>query len=585
MRSIMKKFFLLAALCCITMAQAETTYNSGVFILNEDWYGHNNSTLNHLSISGQFSYRIVQEANQDTHLSLGCTAQFATIYGDRFYIISKQSQDPGDNSQWRGGRVVVADAKTMKIIYSIPTIFEINGKSAADGRAFVGVNETKGYVGTSNGIFLLDLTTGKVGKRIAGTENPLVTGDEKNDDGQGPLYNNQIGIMLRAYDYVFAIQQDKGIHIINPETDEIITTIPGSFSTMTQSKDGRIWAARNTNPDAQTYPYGFSGEEWKGNELLCIDPVTLMRTAYDIAQISGNQNLIVNQTWYAWTAGSLCASTSENALYFSFSDDTWDWYNSRTHIYKYDLDRNNITEIFNTATLGDYYIYNSGILRVSPHGGNVYVGCFRNNISVNDWVFVQFTPLGQRVGTYTPIRNYWYPALFIFPDVFKPKVTNFTPATVNGGQTIALPLKGMATDNDNMEVAITKRVLSVSDPSALSAVVRRDTLFVTALANTERSASVTVRFNSNGQTMDKTLSVNIRYTPTALTEPNATVSLHTEGNQLFISGITQPTAVTIFDMAGRTIRTQTATSDLVITLQQGVYIVRIGDQTKRIIIQ
>ena len=181
----MKKIFLFAALCCITMAQAETTYNSGVFILNEDWYGHNNSTINHLSHTGQFTYRILQAANQDTHFSLGCTSQFGAIYGDRFYIISKQEQDPGEgsNSQWRGGRVVVADAKTLKVIYSIPTILEIDGKSAADGRAFVGVDETKGYIGTSNGIFILDLASGKIGKRIAGTENPLVKGGENNSDG------------------------------------------------------------------------------------------------------------------------------------------------------------------------------------------------------------------------------------------------------------------------------------------------------------------------------------------------------------------------------------------------------------------
>lgn len=580
----MKKFFLLAALCCITLAHAEAPYNSGIFILNEDWYGHNNSTLNHISITGQFSYRIVQEANQDTHLSLGCTAQFATIYGDRFYIISKQPQDPGDNSQWRGGRIVVADAKTLEIIYSIPTIFEMNGKSAADGRAFVGVDETKGYVGTSNGIFVLDLTTGKVGKRIAGTENPLVTGGENNSDGQGPLYNNQIGIMLRAYDYVFAIQQDKGIHIINPETDEIITTIPGSFSTMTQSLDGRIWAARNTNPDAQTYPYGFSGELWQGNELLCIDPLTLRQTHVNIAQLSGNPDLIVEQTWYAWTAGSLCAAPQENALYFSFSDNVWDWYNGRTHIYKYDIDHSSITEIFNTTTLGDYYIYNSGILRVSPHGGNLYVGCFKNNISVNEWAFFQITPQGQQKEAYTPVKNYWYPALFIFPDVFKPKVTNFTPATVNSGQTIALPLKGMATDKDNMEVAITKRVLSVSDPSALSAVVRRDTLFLTALANEDKTASVTVRFNSNGKTVDKSLAVTIRRTSTALDTPTMNIALRTQGNQLFITGITQQCEIGVFDMAGRTIHTQTASADLVLTLPQGIYMVRIGNRTYRTVI-
>ncbi len=571
------------------MAHAEAPYTQGIFILNEDWYGHNNSTINHLSFAGQFSYRIVQAENQDTHLSLGCTAQFGAIYGDRFYFISKQEQDSKDNSQWRGGRVVVTDAKTMKVIYSHPTIFEIDGKSAADGRAFVGVDETKGYIGTSNGIFVLDLATGKIGKRIAGTENPLIKGDEKNTDGLGPLYQNQIGIMIRAYDYVFAIQQDKGIHIINPETDEIITTIPGCFSTMVQSKDGRIWAARNTNPDVQSYPYGSMGEEWQGNELLCIDPITLQQTPIDIAQLSGNADLIVEQTWYAWTAGSLCASTKENALFFSFTDDIFNWYNGRVHIYRYDIDDNIVSEIFDLSTqdgLQNYYIYNSGMVRVSPHNGTLYVGCFQKDISTNDWLFLQIATQGELVRTFTPIKHYWYPGLFIFPDMFAPEVEDFAPATLKGSQSLQIPLGGMATDKDNIPASITKRVVSVSDPSVLSAVVRRDTLFLTALANESKSASVTVRFNSNGQTVDKDLSVRIVKDVTAspLTPSNA-VALYTQGNRLFIAGITQPCEIGIFDMMGHTVHTQTATSDLVLPLPQGIYIVRTGTRTHRIIIQ
>lgn len=585
----MKKFFLLAALCCITMAYAEAPYNSGLFILNEDWYGHNNSTLNHLSLPGQFSYRIIQAENQDTRLTLGCTSQFGTIYGDRFYFISKQENDPGNNDKWKGGRVVVTDAKTMKVIYSIPTIFEIDGKSAADGRAFAGVDETKGYIGTSNGIFVLDLVTGRIGKRIAGTENPLVTGDEKNDDGYGPLYQNQIGIMIRSYDYVFAIQQDKGIHIINPETDEIITTIQGSFSTMTQSKDGRIWAARNTNPDAPNSPYGVSGEEWQGNELLCINPVTLEQTAIDIAKLSGNKDLMVEQTWYAWTAGSLCASTKENALFFSFTDNIFDWYNGRVHIYKYDIDNNTISEIFNLSAqdgLQNYYIYNSGMIRVSPHNGTLYAGCFKNDISSNDWIFLQITTQGKLVRTFTPIKHYWYPALFIFPDLFAPEVQDFETVTLNSIQTLRIPLGNMAADKDNIPASITKRVVSVSDPSALSAVVRRDTLFLTALASGNKQASVTVRFNSNGQTVDKDIAVRIAIDdPTPLQDANTSVALYTQTGRLFVTGIAQPCGIAIFDMAGQTVYSQTVSADLCITLPQGMYIVCIGNRSYRIVIR
>lgn len=587
-----KNLFIALFLSCLLGVYAEAPYNSGgVFILNEDWYGHNNSTLNHLSLSGQFSYRIIQAENQDTHYSLGCTAQYAAIYGGQMYIISKQAQDPGEgeHSQWRGGRVVCVDAKTMKVQYSIENIFTINGKSAADGRSFVGVDESKGYVGTSNGIFVLNLQAGTIGKRIAGTENPLITGGEQKTDGTGPLYRNQIGIMIRAYDYVFAIQQDKGIHVINPETDEVLTTISGCFSTMVQSKDGYIWAARNTNKDEQTFPYGFSGEEWQGNELLRIDPRTLEQTPFDIAAISGNEDLIVEQTWYAWTAGSLSAATQENALYFSFTENILDWYNGRTHVYKYDIDNNSINEIFDTTTKGDYYIYNSGTVRVSPHGGNIYIACFKNNVSSNNWVFFQIKPDGTFVGSYTPIKNYWYPALFVFPDMAKPTVKNFSNTTVNGGQTIGIPLGDMASDRDHIAAAITKRVISVSDPMAVQSVVQRDTLWVTALANEDKQVSVVVRFNSNGQIVDKTLAVDIQYVATNIThaeeQPISRITATENGIVVMLSEAVEQAQVSVFDVMGRLLMTQTGKGNMYLPLAQGVYIVRAGRQTQRVVVR
>ncbi len=582
----MKKALLLALLFSATTTFAETTYTSGVFILNEDWYGHNNSTINHLSNSGEFSYRILQAANTDTYYSLGCTSQFAAIYGDKFYLVSKQSQDPGEQSNRKGARLVVADATTLKVTYSIDTLLAIGGKHAADGRGFVGVDENKGYIGSSNGIFVLDFASQRLTKRIAGTENPLISGGEQNIDGTGPLYQNQIGIMLRTHDYVFAIQQDLGIHVIDPVADTIITTMRGCFSTMTQSKDGRIWAVRNTNTEWQTYPYGnMSGESWQGNELFVIDPTTLSTTTYDLRDYSGDENMMVEQTWYAWTAGSLCASLRENTLFFSYSDNIWDWYNGRVHVYKFDIDNMYLSEIYTTTGLGDYYIYNSGMVRVSPHNNNIFVGCFQKTIATNDWLFLQITPDGQLVKTYTPIKNYWYPSLFIFPDIYAPEVKNFATRDIHYGQVLAIPLDTMATDSDNLSAAITKRVLSISDKDALSANVHRDTLFVTALSNENKKAEITVRFNSNGKTADRTLAVNIRKDESAITNNyETTIRLLTQGGQLLISGVNQPTTVTVYDTLGRRVYVQTTNTDTSISLTQGIYIVHIGNQTHRIII-
>ena len=218
---------------CTYSLHGQTTYTDGVFMLNEDWYGHNNSTLNFIRPdhpTDPFEYYIIQNNESNAGQSLGATAQFGAVYGSYLFIISKQDQDagdglsPGESAETRqGGRIVVADAQTMEIKSRIPIIrANEKGVSIADGRSFVGVDETKGYVGTSNGIYILSFSPFEITGRIEGTENPLITGDEDNADGVGPLYQNQIGMMLRTADYVFAIQQDKGVLVIDPQTDKII---------------------------------------------------------------------------------------------------------------------------------------------------------------------------------------------------------------------------------------------------------------------------------------------------------------------------------------------------------------------------
>ena len=582
-----RKGVLLALLCSAMVLFAETEYTSGVFILNEDWYGHNNSTINHLSNSGEFSYRVLQAANGDSHLSLGCTSQYGTIYGDRFYIVSKQAQDPGDNNVWKGGRVVVADAKTLKVLYSLDTIFTISGKSAADGRGFVGVDETKGYVGTSNGIFVLDFAKQRITGRIAGTENPLISGGETNTDGTGPLYQNQIGMMIRTHDYVFAIQQDKGVLVIDPVKDTIVTTLCGCFSTMVQSKDGRIWAARNTNAEWQTYPYGaMGGESWQGSELLCINPATLEQTAYDLTALSGNENMMVEQTWYAWTAGSLCASLKENALYYSYSDNIWDWYNGRVYIYKFNLDEMSVSLLYTTTDdLKDYYIYNSGMVRVSPHTGMVYTGCFKSTVSTNDWLFARISPAGELTGTFTPIKNFWYPALFIFPDMYDPLVSDFEAQMLAVGQTVDIPLGGMATDKDHLSAAITKRVLSVSGEKVLSATIARDTLRLRALAGSAAPVEVVVRFNSNGKTVDKTLRATISSVTTTSQTNSSSVVVRGQGDAVVVSGVVELTDVVIYNMLGHVAWSGTISNDVRVVLPRGGYVVRVDSETYRVVVE
>ena len=423
MKSILfNTFALLCLLFGVGNALAQTTdFSSGVYILNEDWFGHRNSTMMHLSEAGQFSYDLIGNNPDNAGKSLGCTSQYATFYNGRLYVISKQDQDSGESSAVRGGRIVVVDPTTHEILFSQDTIFTLNGFSAADGRAFVGVNPHKGYISTSNGIFIFDLDHYTIKGRITGTENPLITGGEvSNTDGVGPLYYNQCGAMIAAGNYVFAVYQDHGILVIDPTTDAIIHTFPGCFSTITQSKDQRIWAARNTEAAYQEYPYGMAGEWWRGNELIAIHPITLATDTVNFLKEFGVEDVMVEQTWYTWNAGSLCASTKDNSLFFAYNDNVWSWF-TRSHIYRYDIDSNELYEIYDTAQ-DNNYIYGAGI-RIEPNSDRLWVSCYvGSNISTNNFVFyaidvnLDSNTFGTRIGTYIPIKNYWYPAMFLFPE-------------------------------------------------------------------------------------------------------------------------------------------------------------------------
>lgn len=62
--------------------------------------------------------------------------------------MSKQSKDGAASVE--GSRLAVIDAKTMQVKKEFQTI----NSAGADGRSFLGVDLTKGYIGTSNGIYV-----------------------------------------------------------------------------------------------------------------------------------------------------------------------------------------------------------------------------------------------------------------------------------------------------------------------------------------------------------------------------------------------------------------------------------------------
>ncbi|MDX1363286.1 MAG: DUF5074 domain-containing protein [Arenibacter latericius] len=240
----------------VSMEQTATfDYSNGIFIINEGWFGKESGSINFLRDgSNELETRLFSTTNPQD--SLGNTTQFATIYNEQMYIVSKQ------------GALVVANAKTMKETARIPSFNSLAG----DGRAFCGVSEDLGLVSTSKGIYKLNLDPLTLGDKIEG-----ITGE--------------VGELLQYRQYVFAVAKGK-IYVINTNTWTIDKTFDKGKGGLVVSKDGMVWSA-------------------DGNTLLKINPLTL-----EMESIIMPTGVSVAHNAWAWTASSLSASKQENALYF-----------------------------------------------------------------------------------------------------------------------------------------------------------------------------------------------------------------------------------------------------------------------------
>ncbi len=378
--------FAFGALMPAAFAADEPDYSEGVYILNEDWFGHQNSTINYLSPEGEWEYRVFQKVNPG--MEIGGTSQYGVIFNDTLYIISKQAQDPAASVM--GGRITVCDARTMKCIKQIANIAEDDsGNSIADGRAFVGVNPHKGYVSTSNGIYPFDLDRLEVGGIIEGT------------GGDGGLYAVQCGTMVAVGDTVFAVHQKAGLMVIDAAQDTLITTLAApldgtsqrGYGSVVRSLDGALWLSVAAD---------VSGSGSSVDYLVRVDARTL-----DTVRVALPEGYGVPNSWYAWTADGFCASQRENRLYWK---NNGGWFAS-TKIYYYDIDTEEFGELFDTQSIG-WNIYGAGF-RVHPVTDELYCSLYQEFMS-QSYQTVRISNRGELLDSYEMIDNCWFPAMPVF---------------------------------------------------------------------------------------------------------------------------------------------------------------------------
>lgn len=395
---------LLSAMALAIAAQ-EADYTQGIIWVNEDWYGHQNSTVNYLlpdDPDGVFwKYRIIQAENPG--MELGCTNQYGALWHDRLYLIAKQEKDPG--ASITGGRITVADAKTMKILHQ-QSLIDPSG-AQCDGRGFLGVDEHKGYISTSNGVWIFDLDNYTVTGQVEGSANPNAGGDndKPNTDPTGSLYHGQSGMMVSAAGKVFVAHQQYGLLVVDPAEDKVVKAISmdivqegAGIGSIVKSKDGYLWLsiAKNLQGTGATLNY-----------IVRLDPSTL---TYEIIEIPEDM-FPPSNSWYAWTPDAFVASTVQNCLYWKGGPNRWF---TGTKIYKFDCDTREQSLFIDLEEEGANWKLYGCAIGVHPVTDEIYMALY-HEFGTPTYITRRYSPSGEKIRDYEMIMNYWFPSLPLFP--------------------------------------------------------------------------------------------------------------------------------------------------------------------------
>ena len=432
---------------------ATIDYTQGVFIVNEDWFGHRNSTTNYLTRDGKFVYNNTTE--------IGATACFGAAWGNRYYIIAKQAKDGG--AKVEGGRITICDANTMRIIKQIK---DIDGNN--DGRSFCGVDEHKAYVSTAKGIYTLNLDELTVGAAV------------KNADGDDAELG-ECGNMVRLGDYVYATEYGKSLRIIDCNTDRIVATISSAkVYSITMSKDGQLWVSTDK---------GISRVNTESRQLETIS-------------LPEGINVPAN-SYGAWCPDGLCASMQNNVIYWT----SVSW--NILKVFKYDINNNEFAKVVDLTNDADKWkMYSASNLRVDPVTDNLYVSLFKDWES-QDYAVRIYDNKGTQLNEYELTQKYfWFPGMFVFPDVEDPIAGKMDAVTVEENKEVKVDLATVCSDADNFQAAIVKSVKSVADNNVATATVKDGKLVVTGV----KAGNTTVELNFCSNGISTTATVNVKVT-------------------------------------------------------------------------
>ena len=518
----------------------ENGYTDGTLVLNEEWYGHTNGGMNYITPEGEMMYQVYERENPG--MSFGCTSQYATIWADKLIAISKQAVDAGDPLPG-GGRVVVADAKTLKRQGSINDLMFGDETKSADGRAVVGATPDKVYVGTSNGIYIVDINEIKVTGKIT-------TFDESGSTG-ADLYSGQIGDMVHAGKYVFGIKQATGAFAIDTETDQVIKTYPETtVQGITQSADGNVWVASVENGCGR---------------FICINPETLEENEEMSITLPASVAYPIC-SWGAWRNTPFVGSHSRNALWFSAGGGIAGG-SSKDKYYCWEIgtDPSEIRLVFDMAeanlTGSNSRVKQKtyGTLRYDERSNELIVMTTEDSASGHyryNWIHFINPETGEIQRTIALRPYYWFQAFAIFPDKFDATI-NLDDITLDvSDEDITFNLSEYVNDVDNIDSNIKlylldmPMVMAEDNTSENHASVSLEGRKLTVSPISTGNHYFTLAAESNGRTVSKTVAVKVGDVSNVvdLIQGNGN-SITCNGQRIFINGFNGHN-FNVFDIAG-----------------------------------
>ncbi len=470
------------------------TFTNGIIFVNEDRYGPNQGSLNYYNYDyDEMEYNVYAIVNPDT--KLGMTTQFGQLYGNHLFLVSKQANTSEASGNTMGSRLAVLDAATLKQQGSLLRFGE-SPDSIYDGRAYCAVTDEKGYISTSAGIFVFDVPTMSVTGAIDGT-----LSSAKGD--YNSLYKDQCGDMVRFGQYVFAVQQGRGLHVIDPASDAIVTTLPfPNIVTVFVTAGGNLYVANNSREI-----YDYSGGPYEAN-FTRIDPVTL--SVAEVYPLDGTRGAM--SSWGAWRPCMVCVDPQAERVYYNYDE-------YQNYISCYDFTTRMFTDELITLPEGVEInwdgtkerqgLYASAI-SFDPHTGDMVVQTIEaaplsyQNFNHNWVLFYDANTLELK----KQVRlqdAYWFPSMAVYPDVCDPTVV-ITDRQLPEGDSQEIDLLHAVNDADNM-AALAVTTAKSANPQVARAWVSGTSLHVVAVA--PGRTTVTVTTDSNGKLATATFVVTV----------------------------------------------------------------------------